>query len=147
MTNVGSKIKTLVAVVTILGLISCLGIFIVGTNAYTEDKEYLEYATAYGGAYGYPSLQAAGDNAYNGLQLRKAALPLALAIAIGALPLYGFGVIVENSEKQTELLSTLAEEQEKTNAHLENLQKKAVPTVASKKCEVEQNVSDYLPEL
>lgn len=147
MTNVGSKIKTLVAVVTILGLISCLVLFIAGTIAYNEDKDYLEYATAYGGAYGYPSLQAAGDNAYNGLLLRKAALPLALAIAIGALPLYGFGVIVENSEKQTEILSNLAEEQKKTNVYLENLQEKAVPTASSKKYEVEQNVSEYLPEL
>ena len=146
MTNVGSKIKTLVSVVTVLGLISCAVLFIAGTVVYNEDKDYLEYATVYGGS-SYSSLQAAGNRAYSGMQMRNVALPLALAVAISALPLYGFGVIVENSEKQTEILSNLAEEQKKTNAYLEKFQKKAVPTVASKKHEVEQNVSEYLPEL
>lgn len=121
MTNVGEKIKALVVVVAILGLLSCLILFFVGNAAYQEDREYIKYATVNGGAYGYSSLQAAGDSAYNGLQLRRTSIYLALTIAIGSVPLYGYGVLVENSETQADRMYKLLEEQKKTNAALNSL--------------------------
>lgn len=147
MENVGSKIKTLVAVITILGLIACVILFIAGSAAYNEDKDYIEYATVYGGAYGYPSLQKAGDNAYAGLQMKNMALPLALCILIGALPLYGFGVLVESSEQQTTMLVRLSEEQRKTNELLKKIQEKSASAPVSSAPEVVKSASSYLPEL
>lgn len=121
MTGIGKKIKNLVVIVAIIGLLGCVILFFVGNAAYNEDKEYLKYATANGGAYGYPSLQTAGDNAYNGLQLRNLALILAPCLLFSVLPLYGYGVIVEGSEQQKEKLSLLVEEQRKTNEYLQQM--------------------------
>lgn len=147
MTNVGKKIKTLVAIVTVIGVVGCVILFFVGNAAYNEDKGYIEYATVNGGAYGYPTLQAAGDNAYNGLQLRNLALILAPCLLISALPLYGFGVIVEGSEYQNELLSHLVEEQKKTNELLQNSNERSSSVPVIKNPEEEKNVNAYLPEL
>lgn len=148
MSNVGRKIKTLVKVVTILGLISCVILFFVGNAAYQEDKDYIEYATANGGAYGYPSLQRAGDNAYNGLQLRNMAFPMAIALLIGSLPLYGFGVLVENSELQSERLSQLIEEQKKANTALNALlQANTTYPSAQRAASKTDNSPFQLPEL
>lgn len=148
MSNVGRKIKTLVTVVTILGLISCVILFFVGNAAYQEDKDYIEYATANGGAYGYPSLQKAGDNAYNGLQLRNMAFPFAIALLVSSLPLYGFGVLVENSELQTEKLRQLVEEQKKTNIALNTLaQANSSSSGAKKVVSKTDNTTYQLPEL
>ena len=147
MANVGGKIKTLVAVVTVIGLIACVLLFFVGNSAYQEDKDYLEYATVNGGAYGYPTLQRAGDNAYNGLQMRKMALPLAISILVGALPLYGFGVLVEGSEQRTLMLSQLLEEQKKTNEYLRKAEVTAADGENKSSAGNKKSVSSYLPEL
>lgn len=151
MTNVGGKIKALVVVVAVIGLLSCLILFFVGNAAYQEDKDYIEYATVNGGAY-YESLQSAGDSAYAGLQLRRTSLYLALSIAIGAFPFYGFGVLVENSETQASRMYELLEEQKKTNATLKSLLEATVNTsIASKGTPVSTTsaASSYtnLPEL
>ena len=148
MSNVGGKIKTLVTVVTILGLISCVILFFVGNAAYQEDKDYIEYATANGGAYGYSSLQKAGDNAYNGLQLRNMAFPLAIALMVSALPLYGFGVLVESSELQRDRLFQLVEEQKRTNAALIALSQPNAASSSTQKAASQTEYSTFqLPEL
>lgn len=128
MTNVGEKIKKLIIIEVIIGLLVCVVLFFVGNAAYNEDKDYIEYATVYGGAYGYPSLQSAGDNAYNGLQMRNIALILAPCLLVGMLPLYGYGTIVENSEMQMEYFSMVLEEQKKTNKCLERIRQMSAGT-------------------
>lgn len=128
MSNVGEKIKKVIIIEVIIGLIVCVILFFVGNAAYNEDKDYIKYATANGGAYGYPSLQAAGDNAYNGQQMRNFALILAPCLLVGMLPLYGYGIMVESSEKQMESFSRLLEEQQKTNKCLEKIRQISVAT-------------------
>lgn len=145
--NIGGKIKTMVVVVAVISLIACVIMFFAGNAAYMQDKDYIKYATVYGGAYGYPSLQAAGDNAYNGLQLKNSALPLAIGILIAFLPMYGFGVIVEGCEVQTEKLSQLIEEQKKTNEYLKNLHGMSAAAPNTKANEPANTVDVYLPEL
>lgn len=115
MTNVGGKIKGLVVFLMVIGLLASVILFFVGNNAYQEDKSYIEYATVYGGGRGYSSLEKAGNNAYNGLQMRNLALAAGLSIVLAALPMYGFGVLVECGERKTYLLGQLLEEQKKTN--------------------------------
>ena len=115
MTNVGGKIKDLVVFLMVIGLLASVILFFVGNNAYQEDKSYIKYATVYGGGSGYSSLEKAGNNAYNGLQMRNLALAAGLSIVLAALPMYGFGVLVECAERKTYLLGQLLEEQKKTN--------------------------------
>lgn len=115
MTNVGGKIKGLVVFLMVIGLLASVILFFVGNNAYQEDKSCIEYATVYGGGRGYSLLEEAGNNAYNGLQMRNLALAAGLSIVLGALPMYGFGVLVECAERKTYLLGQLLEEQKKTN--------------------------------
>ena len=98
MSSIGKIIKGLAVGLTILGLLGSLILYFVGNSAYEEDKDYLKYATINGGGYGHRILEEAGNNAYNGLQLRKMAIISAVCIAVSALPFYGFGVLVENSE-------------------------------------------------
>ena len=107
MSDVGAKIQTLTKTIVIIGLIACVICFIGSVITYNENKSYLKYATAYGGSGGYGSLQEAGDRAYNALQLRRSSLTWALSIAVFALPLYGFGVLVEETENQTLRLSKI----------------------------------------
>jgi len=146
MSNVGGKIKGLVTFLVVIGLLACVILFFVGNAAYQEDKSFIEYATVYGGAGSYYSLEEAGNNAYNGLQLRNLALTAGISILIGALPLYGFGVLVECAERKTHLLTQLLEEQKKTNEHLRKQQVPAT-TGGKQKQEEVKNVSAYLPEL
>ena len=51
MNTFGRKIKILVVVFVVISLIASVIGFYIGMNAYNEDKDYIEYATAYGGAY------------------------------------------------------------------------------------------------
>ena len=98
MTNVGTKIKTLVKTVAILGCIACVIMFIAGCSAYLDDKDYIEYATVNGGASRYSSLEKAGNNALAGRTMMIYSAVSFAVIAVGSMPLYGFGVLVENSE-------------------------------------------------
>lgn len=124
MNTFGRKIKILVVVFVVISLIASVIGFFIGMNAYNEDKDYIEYATAYGGAYGYPSLQRAGDNAYQGKQLWTMSLVLAVVAIVGSMPLYGFGVLVENSEIQSYTLEQLLKEQKITNEKMKKLEEK-----------------------
>ena len=121
--NIGRKIKVMVIVVTIIGLISCVILFFVGNAAYNEDKDLIKYATVNGGAYGYPSLQAAGDDAYNGLQLRNLMLVMIPCLLIGALPLYGFGELIEettrNRQINAEILRILSQQEKNVDTKSE----------------------------
>lgn len=153
MQNVGSKIKVMTVVLVILGLFSCLIMFAVGNGAYQENKDYIEYATINGGATYYESLEEAGNEAYNGLQLRNMSLTLAACIVVSALPLYGFGVMVENSERQTELMEQMALKQKSIDASLTELRTRVTtlsaagtaPTARAQSADTD--VSRHLPEL
>lgn len=153
MQNVGSKIKVMTIVLVILGLIGCLIMFVVGNGAYQDNKDYIEYATINGGASYYDSLEAAGNEAYNGLQLRNMSLTLAACIVVSALPLYGFGVIVENSERQTELMEQMAQKQKRMDASLTELRTRvttlsaAVTAPTARAQSADTYVSQHLPEL
>lgn len=94
----GGKIKTLAKALMIIGVIVCVICFFVGMGKYNGDKKYIEYATANGGAYGYPSLQAAGDNAYAGRLLMIYGVVGIFGSIIGGLPLYWFGCLFERVE-------------------------------------------------
>ena len=65
-----------------------------------DNADYLEYATAHGGSlYGYNILEEAGNAAYTALIIMKASIAAIVSSIIGCLPLYGFGIIVENAER------------------------------------------------
>ena len=118
----GDKIKRMVIILTVIGLIASLICFFIGNAAYQEDKDYIEYCSAYGGnTYGYSILRECGDSAYDGLQLRRYSIVCFCSLIICAFPLYGFGVLVDCNEQQVYHLTTLANEQRKTNEKLEIL--------------------------
>lgn len=89
----GNRIKNLALVLIAIAIIGCFICFFAGLGKYSKDKEYIEYATVYGGAYGYPRLQSAGDSAYLGKMLMTyGGLGIGASI-IGGLPLYWFGCL------------------------------------------------------
>ena len=66
--NVGEKLKGLAKVIFGLGLTVGIIYLLVSLVNYFENAEYLEYASAYGGAgAGYRILTEAGNKAYSGL--------------------------------------------------------------------------------
>lgn len=146
MSNVGEKIRGLVVFLVVIGLLASLIYFFVGNTAYNKNKSYIIYATVNGGGY-YSSDERKGNEAYNGLQQRNHAIIMGLSICISALPLYGFGVLVECSERKMYLLTQLLEEQKKTNEHLLNQQQESATTEGKQKQEEVKDVSAYLPEL
>lgn len=73
---------------------------------------------------------------------------MAIALLIGSLPLYGFGVLVENSELQSERLSQLIEEQKKANTALNALlQANTTYPSAQRAASKTDNSPFQLPEL
>lgn len=118
----GDKIKSMTIAIAVIGMLACVICFFVGNAAYQEDKDYIEYCSAYGGnTYGHNILREAGDNAYNGLQLRNNALVCGIIVLIGSMPLYGFGVLVDCNERQADSLNALITEQRKMNQELVKL--------------------------
>lgn len=74
--------------------------FLFSLAGYAKNADYLEYAIVYGGSsYGYRKLEEAGNAAYTSLIVLKVSMTAIILGLIGCLPLYGFGIIVENSEK------------------------------------------------
>ena len=91
----GSRIKSIAISLIVIAIIGCVICSFVGLGKYNKDKDYIEYATVYGGAYGYSSLQEAGDNAYAGKMLMTYGGWGIAASIIGGLPLYWFGCLFE----------------------------------------------------
>lgn len=110
MSNIGGKIKTLVVVVAVFGLIACLLLLSTGVSA-------------------------------------SLSISLAVAILVAALPLYGFGVLVEGSEERTAMLTQSLEEQKKTNEYLRMLLEINEEGDNKSAPKGKKNVSSYLPEL
>lgn len=95
----GRKIQVLAKVLFFL----CIGIgglaFLFSLFGYLTNATYLEYASVNGGAFGYSDLETAGNTAYAALIVLRASIGAIVSAFIGCLPLYGFGLIVENAER------------------------------------------------
>ncbi|MBE5806790.1 MAG: hypothetical protein E7317_00400 [Clostridiales bacterium] len=93
----GAVIKTLAGVLMVVGAVACAICFCVGLNNYNEDKDYMEYASVYGGSY-YTSLESAGNNAYAGKMMMIYSGVGVIGSIVGGLPLYWFGCLFEHVE-------------------------------------------------
>ena len=94
--NIGEKIKGLAKFIAYSCVICGIIIAVIGLIKYASNREYIEYASIYGGAgYGHSILTEAGDKAYTGLQMLKYGLVSAVTGFIGSWPLYGFGELID----------------------------------------------------
>ena len=81
-----------------LGLL-CL---LISLLAYFTNKDYLSYASFLGGYSDYERFISSGNTAYMGLTGIKFSIAAMLSSIFFAIPLYGFGIIVESAEKSLE---------------------------------------------
>jgi len=93
--NISSKIKGLAKFIAVICLVGGILVAFVGLVNYASEKDCLEYATIYGGAGHFTSLEEAGNKAYHGLQMLKYGLITCSAGTISTWPLYGFGELLE----------------------------------------------------
>lgn len=66
---------------------------------YFTKRDYLEYASFLGGYSQYESLVEEGNMAYLGFQGIWLSLLMMLSSIVFAIPLYGFGIVVECAQK------------------------------------------------
>lgn len=114
--NIGEKIKGLAVFCAYACVICGILVAVIGLIMYATEADYLEYATAYGGAgSGYDLLTEAGNKAYTGLQMLKYGLISGVIGFVSAWPLYGFGQLIENSDILVKQSNKLPEKQNNTN--------------------------------
>ena len=96
--NIGGKIKILAVTIAIIGMVAGGVWFAVSATTYSENAEFLEYADlSY--AYQYSSLYERGMAAYTARAGMKWSAVLFISSLISSWPMYGFGQLVENSDK------------------------------------------------
>ena len=139
----GSRIKSIAIVLVVIAVSVCIICFFVGVGKYSEDKDYIEYATVYGGAYGYSTLQKAGDNAYAGKLMMKYGGWGIVASIIGGLPLYWFGCLFECVEN----IQQVVKENERRLQELQNRYNKSPDAQTANANETNADIASYLPEL
>lgn len=96
--NVGSKIQGLAKIIFFLCVVVGGFAFLVSLAGYAANADYLPCATIHGGSI-LNELEEAGNAAYTALSVLKVSIFSIILGGISCFPLYGFGIIVENSEK------------------------------------------------
>lgn len=96
--NIGNKIKGLAIAIAVLGTIIGVIYLFMSIGAYAENKDYIGYAKS-GGLINSDILREAGDKALAGLYGIYISIPLIIFSLLATLPLFGFGHMIENSDK------------------------------------------------
>lgn len=118
--NIGGKIKTLAATIAILGM--GLGVIwlIISISTYSQNAEYIKYADiSY--AYDYPLLYKSGAAAFAARSGIKWSIILIVSSFISSWPMYGFGQLIENSDKLVALYQGKATDNSSVEDDLPNI--------------------------
>lgn len=96
--NIGGKIKGLAKWVAIIGMISGAILLVVSLVAYTKNANYIEFANAYY-AYDYTSFYERGMEAFAAREGILWSIVTIIVSFISSWPMYGFGQLIENTDK------------------------------------------------
>lgn len=107
--NIGEKLKGLAVALAVIGV--CLGgiWLVISLIAWGEHGEYLQFADAY---YAYESaiLYESGMEALAAKEGIKWSIVLIITSFISSWPLYGFGQLIENTDKLVAIQQVKPEE-------------------------------------
>ncbi len=107
--NIGGKIKGLAKFIAGMGVFCGVVWLIWSIVAYTDNTEYIKYADLLS-AYEYPVLYEAGMEGLAGKEGIKWSIITIIASFISSWPMYGFGQLIENTDKLVAMNQTKPEE-------------------------------------